>query len=53
MHTALPLWFEIGSFVVLLLILAFDLLIIFKRPHIPSPRESALWVAFYVALALS
>jgi tellurite resistance protein TerC len=52
LHTALPLWFEIGSFVVLLLILAFDLLIIFKRPHIPSPRESALWVAFYVALAL-
>jgi len=49
---ALPLWFEIGSFVVLLLILAFDLLIIFKRPHIPSPKEAALWVTFYVALAL-
>jgi tellurite resistance protein TerC len=49
---ALPLWFEVGSFVVLLLILAFDLLIVYKRPHIPSPRESALWVAFYVGLAL-
>src|ERR1700712_5600398 len=49
---ALPAWFEIGSFVVLLLILAFDLLIVFKRPHIPSPKESTLWVSFYVALAL-
>ena len=52
MELALPLWFEVGSFVVLLLILAFDLLIVYKRPHIPSPRESALWVAFYVGLAL-
>jgi tellurite resistance protein TerC len=49
---ALPAWFEITSFVVLLLILAFDLLIVFKRPHIPSPKESTLWVSFYVALAL-
>lgn len=52
MELALPLWFEIGSMVVLLLVLAFDLLIVFKRPHIPSPKESALWVSFYVALAL-
>ncbi|MEY9953905.1 TerC family protein [Leifsonia sp. EB34] len=52
MELALPLWFEVGSFVVLLLVLAFDLLIVFKRPHIPSPKESALWVAFYVGLAL-
>ncbi|MFF1572401.1 TerC/Alx family metal homeostasis membrane protein [Leifsonia sp. NPDC058292] len=52
MELALPAWFEITSFVVLLLILAFDLLIVFKRPHIPSPKESTLWVSFYVALAL-
>ncbi|GAB3576884.1 TerC family protein [Leifsonia lichenia] len=52
MELALPAWFEIGSMVVLLLILAFDLLIVFKRPHIPSPKESTLWVSFYVALAL-
>ncbi|NQX27911.1 TerC family protein [Microbacteriaceae bacterium VKM Ac-2854] len=48
----LPLWFEIGSFVVLILILAADLLIVFKRPHVPSLKESSLWVAFYVSLAL-
>ncbi|WP_261167248.1 TerC family protein [Microbacterium sp. Marseille-Q6965] len=48
----IPVWFEIGALVVLVLILIADLLIILKRPHIPSTRESALWVGFYVALAL-
>ena len=43
-----PLWFEIGSLVVLTLILIADLLLILKRPHIPSTRESTLWVVFYV-----
>ena len=49
---AIPVWFEIGSLVVLTLILIADLLLIIKRPHIPSTKESALWVAFYVTLAL-
>jgi tellurite resistance protein TerC len=48
----LPLWFEIGSLVVLTAILLGDLLIILRRPHIPSTRESTLWVVFYVSLAL-
>ena len=48
----LPVWFEIGSMVVLVIILVIDLLLIVKRPHIPSARESTLWVVFYVALAL-
>ncbi|MBZ6372275.1 MAG: TerC family protein [Microbacterium hominis] len=52
MEAALPAWFEITSFVVLLLILAVDLVLAYKRPHIPSTRESALWVSFYVGLAL-
>ncbi|TFC81663.1 TerC family protein [Cryobacterium cheniae] len=52
MELALPLWFEIGSLVVLTLILLADLLIVFKRPHVPSMREASLWVAFYVGLAL-
>jgi len=49
---ALPAWFEIGSFVVLILILVADLLIVYRRPHVPSVRESSLWVGFYVGLAL-
>ncbi len=52
MHLALPLWFEIGTYVALAVILAFDLILAFKRPHVPSTRESSLWIAFYVVLAL-
>lgn len=52
MTTQLPLWFEAGSLIVLVLILVVDLLLVIKRPHIPSMRESSLWVAFYVTLAL-
>lgn len=48
----IPAWFEIGSLVVLSLILIFDLLLVVRRPHVPSPKESALWVVFYVVLAL-
>ncbi|MDR6865947.1 tellurite resistance protein TerC [Microbacterium resistens] len=48
----IPVWFEITSLVVLTLILLGDLLLILKRPHIPSTKESALWVVFYVTLAL-
>jgi tellurite resistance protein TerC len=37
---------------VLLLILAVDVYLAFRRPHIPSTRESALWIGVYVLLAL-
>ncbi|RWZ61122.1 TerC family protein [Labedella populi] len=53
MHPELPLVFEIGSYVGLGVILLFDLLYVVKRPHIPSFRESTLWVVFYVTLALA
>ncbi|WOQ70511.1 TerC family protein [Microbacterium limosum] len=52
MDLVLPVWFQIGSLVVVTLILVADLLIILKRPHIPSTKESTLWVVFYVTLAL-
>ncbi|HYP72923.1 MAG TPA: TerC family protein [Microbacterium sp.] len=52
MDLDLPLWFEVGSLVILTLILIADLLLILKRPHIPSAKESTLWVVFYVVLAL-
>jgi tellurite resistance protein TerC len=48
----LPVWFEVGSFVALGIILAIDLLLVVKRPHEPSMKEAGLWVAFYVALAM-
>ncbi|MEC5149021.1 TerC family protein [Cryobacterium sp. GrIS_2_6] len=52
MDLALPLWFEIGSLVILTLVLVGDLLIVYKRPHVPSMREASLWVVFYIVLAL-
>lgn len=51
MHT-IPQWFIIASLVTLLAILAFDVLLAFRRPHVPSTRESVLWIVFYVTLAL-
>jgi tellurite resistance protein TerC len=45
-------WFEIISMVVITGILLADLLIVFKRPHVPSTKESTLWVSFYALLAV-
>jgi tellurite resistance protein TerC len=52
MDLQLPLWFEITSITVLILIVIADLVLAYKRPHIPSTRESSLWVGFYVLLAV-
>lgn len=52
MQLELPIAFEVGSLIVLTLILIADLLIVFKRPHVPSMKEATLWVVFYVTLAL-
>ena len=52
MTPVLPFWFEISSMIVLLAILIIDLLLIIKRPHVPTMREASLWVGFYVLLAL-
>src|SRR5919202_3286617 len=48
----LPVWFEVGTFVVLGVLLLADLAIVARRPHEPSMKEAGLWVGFYVALAL-
>ena len=48
----IPAWFEISSLIVLSIILVLDLLLVVRRPHVPSTRESALWVGLYIGLAL-
>ena len=48
----IPLWFQITALIVLSVILLADLLLILRRPHIPSPKEATGWIVFYVALAL-
>lgn len=52
MDSALPAWFEITSIVVIAAVLLFDLVYVVRRPHVPSTRESALWIVFYVSLAI-
>ena len=48
----LHLGFEIVALVVLCAILLADLLLVIKRPHLPSMKECAGWIGFYVGLAL-
>jgi tellurite resistance protein TerC len=45
-------WVWTASLVTLVAILAVDLLIIGRRPHEPSMKESGGWVALYVGLAV-
>ncbi|MEO6827506.1 MAG: TerC/Alx family metal homeostasis membrane protein [Microbacteriaceae bacterium] len=52
MELELPAWFEIGSMIVLMLILIGDLILVYWRPHVPPAREATVWVAVYVFLAL-
>src|SRR5690625_4361808 len=51
-ESPIPLWFMISSSIAVVAILLFDLLLVVKRPHVPSMREAGIWVGFYVALAL-
>lgn len=48
----IPTWFVIASTIALLLILAFDIFLAFRRPHIPPTRESAAWTIFYLTLGI-
>lgn len=52
MDGALPFAFEAISLSVLVVILIADLLLVVWRPHVPSMRESALWVTAYAVLAV-
>ena len=45
-------WVWCATLAVLVVILLGDLALITRRPHEPSIRESSLWVAFYVGLAV-
>ncbi|MBU2665769.1 TerC family protein [Actinoplanes bogorensis] len=46
-------WVWIVTLVAVVIVLTVDLLIIGRRPHEPSMKESGGWVAFYIALALA
>ena len=46
-----PLWVWGLTLVGVVAVLAVDLFVIGRRPHEPSAKEAALWVAFYFGLA--
>jgi tellurite resistance protein TerC len=48
---AVPLWFQVSTFGVLGVLLAVDLLVVARRPRVPSMTECVVWVAAYVGLA--
>lgn len=47
-----PLWFMIATFAVLAVFFVVDLLIIGRRPHVPSTKECVTHIAFFVVMAL-
>ena len=44
MELSIPVWFEWGSLITMSLIIVGDLVLAYRRPHIPSVSESGLWV---------
>ncbi|PWH07292.1 tellurium resistance protein TerC [Brachybacterium endophyticum] len=48
----LSMTFEITSLVVLIAIIVGDLIVVSRRPHVPSMKECLAWVGVYVGLAL-
>jgi tellurite resistance protein TerC len=48
---SVPLWFQVSTLAVLGVLLVVDLLVVARRPHVPSLRECTFWVVGYVALA--
>ncbi|HZK05157.1 MAG TPA: TerC/Alx family metal homeostasis membrane protein [Actinomycetaceae bacterium] len=51
-HGYLPVNFEIVALIVMVGIITFDLLMVLRRPHVPSFKECIFWVGLYVSLAL-
>src|SRR5262245_61402448 len=47
-----PGWLWTATLIGLSGLLMVDLIIVGRRPHVPSTRESVLWVAFYITLAV-
>ena len=50
MHVSLLVWAI--TLVTMIVIFAVDLLIVGRRPHEPSMRETAIWVGVYISLAV-
>jgi tellurite resistance protein TerC len=47
-----PGWLWTATLIGLSGLLAIDLIIVGRRPHVPSTKESVTWVVFYISLAV-
>jgi tellurite resistance protein TerC len=47
-----PGWLWTATLIGLTGLLAIDLIIVGRRPHVPSTKESVTWVVFYISLAV-
>jgi tellurite resistance protein TerC len=46
-------WLWFATILVVVVMLAFDLFVVGRRPHEPSMRESSAWVIFYIGAAVA
>ena len=53
MDGAIPVWFEVATYVFVVALLAVDFVVISGRPHVPSLREAAIWVGVYASIAVA
>lgn len=52
MSGAIPVWFQIATYVIVVALLGVDFIVISRRPHVPSMREAGIWVAVYAGIAV-
>ncbi|MFD0704876.1 TerC family protein [Alloscardovia venturai] len=50
--TETPLWFMIATFVVLATFFVVDLVLIGRKPHVPSTKECLQHISFFIVMAL-
>ena len=48
----IPTWLWCATIALYLGLFALDLIVVARRPHVPSTRECVLWLAFYVSVAI-
>jgi tellurite resistance protein TerC len=48
----IPIWLEVGTFAVFVIVLVADFLIVDRRPHAFSTKEATFWAILYIALAV-
>ncbi len=52
MDLFIPTWLWCATIALYLGLFALDLIVVARRPHVPSTRECVLWLAFYVSVAI-